>query len=62
MLFQIHRYRQRANSTYETGLTMTGLAWKHWFGLFDYRLVIDTSGVANAVITHMLLLRLEARD
>jgi hypothetical protein len=41
---------------------MTGLAWKHWFGLFDYRLVIDTSGVANAVITHMLLLRLEARD
>ena len=53
----------RAGSEYEVGLDLTGMAWKHWFGLLDYRLMVDTqaNGPEKALLTHMLLLRIEAR-
>jgi hypothetical protein len=51
----------RAGDDFEVGLTATALFWKHWFGLLDYRLLIDTMAAQNALVTHMLLLRVEAR-
>jgi hypothetical protein len=69
-------YGLRAGAEYETGLTVTYAASAHWFMFVDYRLVADTSGgfiVAPSmsgtpaalpyptVLTHVLLLRLEAR-
>jgi hypothetical protein len=51
----------RDGNEFEAGLTLTGLAWKHWFGLLDYRVLVDTMQSQSALITHMLLLRIEAR-
>jgi hypothetical protein len=70
-------YGTRAGAEYEIGLTVTGMLGAHWFTLLDYRLVADTSGgylvtpsmmavppegaKQPTVLTHVLLLRLEAR-
>jgi hypothetical protein len=70
-------YGTRAGAQYETGLTVSGLLSSHWFTFIDYRIVADTSGgfivpAASAVppagalpqptvLTHVLLLRIEAR-
>ncbi|MGZ3407579.1 MAG: hypothetical protein ACXVAN_14115, partial [Polyangia bacterium] len=70
-------YGTRAGAQYETGITVSGLMGAHWFAFIDYRLVVDTSGgfivtAANAtppagalpqptILTHVLLLRIEAR-
>jgi hypothetical protein len=53
----------RLGDSYEVGFTVTGLAWKHWFALVDYRMLVDTmsNSTDRALITHMLLMRLEAR-
>jgi hypothetical protein len=53
----------RAGDEYEGGLTVTGLAWKHWFGLLDYRILADTetNSPAKVLLTHMLVFRIEAR-
>jgi hypothetical protein len=53
----------RAGDEYEGGVTVTGLAWKHWFGLLDYRILADTqtNSPAKVLYTHMLLFRIEAR-
>jgi hypothetical protein len=51
----------RDGNDFEVGLTLSGLAWKHWFGLFDYRVLIDTMQTTSAIVTHLLLLRIEAR-
>ena len=69
-------YGTRSGAEYETGLTVTAAPSNHWFMFVDYRLVADTSGgfivpAGNAamnpplpqptILTHVLLLRLEAR-
>jgi len=59
-------YGTRDGNSYETGVTFTGNPWKHWFALLDYRLVINDSSVGMGVgrpliLTHVLLLRIEAR-
>jgi hypothetical protein len=66
-------YGTRAGSEYELGLTMTSVLGAHWFALLDYRFVADASGgyldpaamppmlKQPTVLTHVLLLRLEAR-
>jgi hypothetical protein len=69
-------YGTRAGAQYETGITVSGAPSSHWFMFLDYRLVADTSGgfiVAPSmggmpaalpqptVLTHVLLLRIEAR-
>ena len=69
-------YGTRAGATYEAGFTMSAAPSLHWFMLLDYRVVADTSGgyvVAPVmgstvtplpqptILTHVLLLRLEAR-
>ncbi len=53
----------RIGQEYEGGFTVTGMAWKHWFGLVDYRLLADTqtNSAAHVLYTHTLLLRIEAR-
>jgi hypothetical protein len=63
----------RDGAEYELGLTLTAQPAAHWFGFFDYRLVADTTngqlgaigtGAATAqptLLTHVLLLRIEAR-
>jgi hypothetical protein len=63
----------RAGAEYELGLTMTSVLGAHWFAMVDYRFVADTSGgslpstsptpmyAQPTVLTHVLLLRLEAR-
>ena len=70
-------YGTRAGATYETGLTLSAAPSLHWFMFLDYRVVANTSGgyiVAPpmmgatpvalpqpTILTHVLLLRLEAR-
>jgi hypothetical protein len=56
-------FGSRDGDEYELGITLTANPWKRWFGLVDYRMVIDTAnnGPAKALTTHMLLLRLEVR-
>lgn len=69
-------YGTRAGSTYETGFTVMGVPFTHWFAFLDYRLVADlTGGVFQGtqnvmgvtpvpqptILTHVLLLRLETR-
>jgi hypothetical protein len=55
-------YGDRDGNEYELGLTITGAPSLHWFMFVDYRLVIDTqNGPANALLTHMLLGRVEMR-
>ena len=69
-------YGTRAGDEYETGITISAMPSAHWFLYLDYRLVVDTSGgyiVAPdpmamttplpqpTMLTHVLLLRLEAR-
>jgi hypothetical protein len=48
---------------YEAALTVTGMPSPHWFAMADYRVVVDTSSAANqpAVLTHVVVLRVEAR-
>jgi hypothetical protein len=69
-------YGLRSGAEYETGITITGAPSNHWFMFLDYRLVADTSGgfvvppspggmpatlARPLILTHVLLLRLEAR-
>jgi hypothetical protein len=66
-------YGRRGGADYEFGVTVTTSPWKHWFAFFDYRLMDDTSsgyiveptaGMAlpqPTVLTHVLLVRIEAR-
>jgi hypothetical protein len=59
-------YGTRDGSSYETGLTVTGMLSKNWFALLDYRFVADDATVqANQarpdILTHVLLLRIQAR-
>ena len=69
-------YGTRAGAEYETGLTVTAIPSNHWFLFLDYRLVADASGgyiiaPGNAamamplpqptILTHVLLMRIEAR-
>ncbi|HEX4461281.1 MAG TPA: hypothetical protein VIA18_25045 [Polyangia bacterium] len=67
-------YGTRNGAEYETGLTIGGSPFNHWYAFVDYRLVVDkTDGnIANAagttpalpeptILTHVLLLRIEAR-
>ena len=67
-------YGTRGGSEYEVGLTVSGQPSTHWFMFLDYRLVTDlssgnlvpatmtTAAVEQpTILTHMLLLRLEAR-
>jgi len=51
----------RDGAEYELGLTVSGSPWKRWLGLFDYRLVIDDAGATPNILTHLLLMRIEAR-
>lgn len=64
----------RDGAEYETGITVAGSPFAHWYALLDYRLVVDkTNGNIVAatmttpalpeptILTHVLLLRLEAR-
>lgn len=73
-LMQNGCYGTRAGSEYEMGLTVSGMPFNHWFAFLDYRLVADLSGGAVAgtvgtmtpiaqptILTHVLLLRIEAR-
>jgi hypothetical protein len=54
-------YGARDGHSYETALTLTGNPWKHWFGLLDYRLVVNQNEGRPELFTHILLLRVEAR-
>lgn len=69
-------YGTRAGATYEAGITLTGAPSLHWFMFLDYRVVADTAGgyvvppvmgtmvvplPQATILTHVLLLRLEAR-
>ena len=69
-------YGTRAGSEYELGLTVSGMPFNHWFAFLDYRLVADLSGgqlqgtygmmgvtpvPEPTLLTHVLLLRIEAR-
>jgi hypothetical protein len=51
----------RDGNSYETGLTITGLPSKHWFLMADYRLVANEQVARPILLTHVLLVRLEAR-
>jgi hypothetical protein len=52
----------RDGAEYEFGLTVSGSPWKKWLGLLDYRVVIDDAGTNRPnLLTHLLLLRIEAR-
>jgi hypothetical protein len=52
---------QRDGAEYELNFTIGGSPWKRWLGLLDYRLVIDEAGAKPDILTHMVLLRIEAR-
>lgn len=54
-------YGQRDGASYETALTITGSPSKRWFLLGDYRLVVNTYEPKATLLTHVLLLRVEAR-
>jgi hypothetical protein len=54
-------YGQRSGAEYEVGLTLTAQPWKHWFGVLDYRLVINDTDMVQSLYTNVLLLRVEAR-
>ncbi len=55
-------YGTRKGNNYEADLSIGGTPFKHWFMFLDYRAGIATSeDEAPAVITHVLLGRLEAR-
>jgi hypothetical protein len=60
-------YGTKDGNEYETGITFTGNPWKHWFGFVDYRVVAnDAADALNPkgapiIVTHQLLLRIEAR-
>ncbi len=54
-------YGDRDGAEYEVGLTVSGSPWKRWLGLLDYRLVVDETTGKPDILTHMLLLRVEAR-
>ena len=69
-------YGTRAGATYEGGFTLTAAPSLHWFMFLDYRLVGTTAGgyvvppvmgamvtplPQSTILTHVLLLRLEAR-
>lgn len=66
-------YGRRAGADYELGFSVTAQPWTHWFGFLDYRLMADTSSgnivepgqgmvlPQPTVLTHVLLLRIEAR-
>src|SRR5581483_5533537 len=51
----------RDGAEYELGFTVSGSPWKKWLGLLDYRLVVDETGGKPDILTHMLLMRIEAR-
>ena len=54
-------YGTRDGASYEPGLTFTTMPFKHWFGMIDYRLVLNETAAQPMLVTHVLLLRLEAR-
>jgi len=60
-------YGTRDGNDYEAGLNVTGNPWKHWFGMIDYRIMARDGRDANnpngapTILTHALLLRIEAR-
>lgn len=68
-LMQPSCYGRRAGSEYELGATVAGTPFAHWFAFVDYRLVADlTDGklpgtmlAQPTLLTHLLLVRIEAR-
>ncbi len=64
-------YGTRAGNEYELGLTVSSVLGPHFFAFADYRFVADTSGgsisgttppiAQPTILTHVLLLRIEAR-
>ena len=54
-------YGTRDGASYEPGFTFTTMPFKHWFGMIDYRLVLNETVGQPMLLTHVLLLRLEAR-
>lgn len=60
-------YGTKDGNEYEAGITFNGNPWKHWFMFADYRLVAnDAADALNPkgapiILTHQLLLRIEAR-
>lgn len=68
-------YGTRDGAEYELGATVNGMMGTHWLAFLDYRMVFDQTGgtfpqglgmgaatpAQPSVITHMLLLRIEAR-
>jgi hypothetical protein len=51
----------RDGASYETGITFTGNPFRRWFALLDYRLVVNETDKAPVILTHLLMLRIEAR-
>lgn len=52
----------RDGQNYEPGVTLTINPFRHWFALADYRLVVNTNDPgAKAILTHSLVVRIEAR-
>ena len=51
----------RDGESFEPALTVSTTLGKHWFGLLDYRLVVNSTVGTSAILTHVLLLRIEAR-
>ena len=58
-------YGRRKASMYEMGLNLTTNPSKNWYAFVDYRLVLDQSTSSDApagiILTHVLLMRVEAR-
>ena len=44
-----------------SGLTVSGTPFKHWFAFLDYRAGVGVSEDIPALITHVLIARVEAR-
>ncbi len=51
----------RKGHNVQAGLTIAGMPAKHWFAFLDYRAGVALSEAIPAVITHVLLARIEAR-
>ena len=54
-------FGDRDGNEYEAGMTITASPSDHWLLYADYRVVIDTTPGTPAILTHVALLRVEAR-
>jgi hypothetical protein len=51
----------RDGNDFELGLTLTANPWRRWFALVDYRAVFNQTDGHPLLVTHVLLMRIEAR-